>query len=97
MTKPKIFSFSLLNKIVLDDFFTMPCEIRIPFFVFLKKLGTLGPKAKYGVRSQKFIWTPVYRADSLRPRNSPPPAFGPIYCTMALLISQDRRHLFVTP
>jgi hypothetical protein len=28
---------------------------------------------------------------------SPPPTFGLIYCTRALLVSQDRRHLFVTP
>ncbi len=31
----------------------------------------------------------------LRPRNPPPPAFGRIY-TRALLVSQDRRHIFVT-
>ncbi len=31
----------------------------------------------------------------LRPRNPPPPAFG-LY-TRALLVSQDRRHLFVIP
>jgi hypothetical protein len=34
------------------------------------------------------------------PHNPPPPhppAFGLIYCTRALLVSQDRRHLFVTP
>ncbi len=31
----------------------------------------------------------------LRPSNSP--AFGLIYSTRALLVSQDRRHLFVTP
>jgi hypothetical protein len=34
----------------------------------------------------------------LRLRNPPPPAFGLIYeGTKALLVSQDRRHLFVTP
>ncbi len=32
------------------------------------------PQVKYGVRSAKFIWAPVYSCThSLRPRNSPPP------------------------
>jgi hypothetical protein len=36
---------------------------------------------KYGVRSPKFIWAPVYSCTHwLRPRNSPPPpAFGLTY------------------
>ncbi len=36
---------------------------------------------KYGVRSPKFIWAPVYSCTHwLRPRNSPPPpTFGLIY------------------
>ncbi len=51
-----------------------------------------------GVRSPKFIWAPVHSCTHwLRPLNSPPsPAFGLIR-GRALLVSQDRRHLFVTP
>jgi hypothetical protein len=43
---------------------------------------------KYGVRSPKFIWAPMY--------NSPLPLHLGSY-TRALLVSQDRRHLLVTP
>jgi hypothetical protein len=52
-------------------------------------------EVKYGVRSPKFIWAPVYSCTHwLRPRNSPaPPAFGLVY--EYLLISQDRRHWYL--
>jgi hypothetical protein len=52
---------------------------------------------KYGVRSPKVIWAPLYSCTHwLRPRNSPlPPHLGSY--TKALLVSQGRRHLFVTP
>ncbi len=38
-------------------------------------------RVKYGIRSSKFIWAPVYSCTHwLRPRNPPPPtAFGLIY------------------
>jgi hypothetical protein len=54
-------------------------------------------KVKYGVRYPKFIWPPVYSFSHwVRPRNSPlSPRLGSN--TSALLVSQDRRHLFVTP
>jgi hypothetical protein len=58
----------------------------------------LKPMVKYGVRSPKFIWAPVYSCTHwLRPRNLPPlpPHLGSY--KRALLVSQDRRHLFVTP
>jgi hypothetical protein len=56
---------------------------------------------KNGVRSPKFIWSPVYTLYSctnwLGPRISPhPPAFVLMYEGSTLLVSQDRRHLFVT-
>ncbi len=58
---------------------------------------------KYGVTSSKFIWASCACAHTaqlywLRPSNSyppPPPHLGSY--TRALLVSQDRRHLFVTP
>ncbi len=47
----------------------------------------------YGVRYPKFIWTPVYSCTHwLRPLS---PHLGSY--TRALLVSQDRRHLLVTP
>jgi hypothetical protein len=52
---------------------------------------------KYGDRSPKFIWVPVYSCTHwLRPLNFPPPPHLGSY-TRALLVSQERRHLFVTP
>jgi hypothetical protein len=50
----------------------------------------------YEVRSPKFIWATcaqLYALAETPPRN--PPHLGSN--TMALLVSQDRRHLFVTP
>ncbi len=47
------------------------------------------------LRSPKFIWAPVYSCIHwLRPRNLPPSHLGSY--TWTLLVSQDRRHLFVT-
>jgi hypothetical protein len=56
--------------------------------------GYIDHKVKYGVRYPKFIWAPCAQLYSLlRPHNSPPPlAFG-----LIILVTQDRRHLFVTP
>jgi hypothetical protein len=56
-------------------------------------------KVKYGVRSPNFIWAPVYSCTHwLRPCNSPPPLPPHLGSyTRALLVIQDRRHLFVTP
>jgi hypothetical protein len=55
------------------------------------------PRVKYGVRSPKFIWAPCAQLYSLAETPQPPlpPHLGPY--TRALLVSQDRRHLFVTP
>ncbi len=51
---------------------------------------------KYAVRSPKFIWAPVYSYSYwLRPRIPLPPHLGSY--TRALLVSQERRHLFVPP
>jgi hypothetical protein len=55
-------------------------------------------RCKYRVRSPKFIWAPLHSCTHwLRPRISPPfpPHLGSY--TRALLVSADRRHLFVTP
>jgi hypothetical protein len=58
----------------------------------------LYPWVKYGVRSLKFIWVPVYSCTHwLRRRNPPPPPQHLGSYTRALLVSQDRRHLFVKP
>ncbi len=50
-------------------------------FAYMGAVQPLGPWVKYGVRSPKFIWTPVYRCTHwLRTHNSPSrPAFGLIY------------------
>jgi hypothetical protein len=57
-----------------------------------------GGWVKYGERSTKFIWAPVYSCTHFqRHRNLPPPhpAFGLIY--EGAIGHQGRRHLFVTP
>ncbi len=51
----------------------------------------------YGVRFPKFIYPVCSCSYWLTPRNSTlPPYLDPI-CKRALLVFQDRRHLFVTP
>jgi hypothetical protein len=57
---------------------------------------------KYGVRSPQFIWAPYAQlaacTHGLRPAtlpSPPPPNLGSY--ARALLVSQDRRHLCVTP
>jgi hypothetical protein len=53
---------------------------------------------KYGVRSPKFIWAPCAQLYTLVeiPQLSPLPPHLDSY-TRSLLVSQDKRHLFVTP
>ncbi len=51
-------------------------------------------QVKYGVRSPKFIWAPCAQLYSLA-ETCNPPYLGSY--TRAPLVSQDRRHLFVTP
>ncbi len=68
----------------------------VEFFSVIKR-KTINSQVKNIVRSPKFIWAPVYSCSHwLRPRNSPPPPHLNSF-TRALLVSQDRRHLFVTP
>ncbi len=50
------------------------------------------PNLKYGVRSPEFIWVPCAQLYSLAETPHPPPPH-----LRALLLSQHRRHLFVTP
>ncbi len=51
----------------------------------------------YGVRYPKFIWARCAQLFSfVETRTPPPPTFGLIY-EGGLLVSQERRHLFVTP
>ncbi len=70
-------------------------ELRIATKVWLPNTAGLS-KIPYRVGSRKFIWAPVYSCSHwLRPRNSPSPHLGSY--TGALLVSQDRRHLFVPP
>ncbi len=62
----------------------------------------LGTKVKYGIRSPKFNWSHKCTAVLIgwAETQQPPPAPIPSHLgsyTRALLISQDRRHLFVTP
>ncbi len=79
----------------------LPWHCANPICVADSSSCTRYPLVKYGVRSRKVYWAPVYCSCthwlSLRPRNSPtfPQHLGSY--TRALLVSQDRRHLFVTP
>jgi hypothetical protein len=57
----------------------------------------VNPLVTYGVRSPKFTWAPRAQLYLLAETSQlPPPAFGLIY-ERALLVSQERRHLFVSP
>ncbi len=65
---------------------------------FHGSLHSLKLQVKYEVRSPKFIWAPVYSCTHwLRPCNPPPLPQHLGSFTRALLVSHDRRHLFVTP
>jgi hypothetical protein len=59
------------------------------------------PQVKYGVRSSEFIWLHVQcMLHSLaKTPQSPPPPHPPHLgsYTRTLLVSQDRRHIYVTP
>ncbi len=72
-----------MSKIRIDIF------LQVPFSISVYTVG------KYGVGSPKFIWAPVYSCTHwLRPRNF---LLLPLHLgsyTRALLVSQDRRHLF---
>jgi hypothetical protein len=65
---------------------------------FLKRVANIfvpeeygsGHRVNIGVRSLKFIWAPCAQLYLLA--EIPPPPY-----TRALLVSQVRRHLFVTP
>jgi hypothetical protein len=64
----------------------------------VRKTTTFTTVARYG--SPKFIWAPCAQLYSLAetPQQAPPsPALELMYSTRALMVSQDRRHLFVTP
>jgi hypothetical protein len=57
-------------------------------------------KVKYGVRSPKFIWAPCAQLYTLAETSQPqplPPHLGSYTSELLLLVSQDRRHLFVAP
>ncbi len=55
----------------------------------------LWPQVNYGARSPKLIWAPVYSCTRWLRLPPLPPHLGSY--TRALLVSQGRRHLFVTP
>jgi hypothetical protein len=81
----------VINRTIVQTNRCVPCMKR-PIFI------TLEAEVTYGVRSPKFIWVPVYSCPHwLRRRNSPPPPRHLGLYTRALLVSQDRRRLFVTP
>jgi hypothetical protein len=57
------------------------------------------PQVKYGGRSPNFIWAPCHvmcTAALIGPATPPIPSHWDSY-PRALLVSKDRRHLFVTP
>ena len=53
-------------------------------------------QVKYGVKSPKFVWDPCAQLNSLAETPQPPPPPTPRVWGQ-LLVSQDRRHLFVIP
>jgi hypothetical protein len=62
----------------------------------------VGAKVKYGVRSPQFIWAPCHMMCTAvlilaLTLQLPPPPLIWTRITRALLVSKDRRHLFVTP
>jgi hypothetical protein len=60
--------------------------------------GYIDHKVKYGVRYPKFIWDPCAQLYSLAETPQfPPSSHIWAHNTKGLLVSQDRRHLFVTP
>ncbi len=66
--------------------------------ICLLGIGVQSPKFKYGVKSPKFIWAPCAQLYSLAETHTAPPF--PLHLglyTWALLVSQHRPHLFVTP
>ncbi len=84
-------------------FHSMPIQSWILFHLLhmlknLKNFGLLftAVPVKNGISSPKFMRAPVFSCTHLlRPSNLPPPPHLGSY-TRALLVSQDRRHLFVT-
>ncbi len=85
-----------LNFIICEPVFSIIFFWKHPLSViFCYRLNShlLQSKVKYGIRSPKFIWAPVYNCTHwLRPRDSPlSPHLGS--CTRALLVSQVIRHL----
>ncbi len=52
---------------------------------------------KYWVRSLKYIWAPVQSCTHWLKLHKCPPPLHLVSYTRALLVSQDRRHLYVTP
>jgi hypothetical protein len=52
---------------------------------------------QYGVRSPKCIWAPCTQLYSLVETPHPPRSWAHIRGRYCLLVSQDRRHLFVSP
>ena len=57
-----------------------------------------GHRVKYGVRSPKVIWAPVYSCTHwLRTSQPSPSPHVWAHILRAILVRQDRRHLFATP
>jgi hypothetical protein len=70
--------------------------ISVRVSLLLWRIGfRVGTNVKYGVKYQKFIWAPCAQLYCDLATSTLPLHLGSY--TRALLVSQDRRHLFVTP
>ncbi len=71
----------------------LKCKVTVSkIIIFAAMWHYVAAYVKYGVSSTK---SPVYSCTQTRPPPPPPPHLGSY--TRALLVSQNRRHLFVTP
>ncbi len=90
-----------VGNLSLLKFRCFPNPIIIKVVSFSPVIYDYKSKVKNGVRSPKFIWASCVHLYSLaetpQPQHPPPPPSHLGSYTRALLVCQNRRHLFVTP
>jgi hypothetical protein len=87
-----------VDEIVVEDCCPAVCYVRSDD-MYNRGHARLKSYVKYGVRSLKFNWAPFAQLYSLAETPQPPTPIPPHLGSYAraLLVVQDRRHLFVTP